>query len=322
MKKEQRLLVKPLKNFLKKEGKNDPVTEFRIAGGWIDVINYSKKDKVFDIVECKWANNAVKIGQAFGQVLAYRGIIENDGRRFFKEVLERARDWLTYEQKYKIFTEKNVRIRLYACFAEENVRKHQRTLEVVRNETKGKIGLILIHRGHVTVFQPADILTLSIRARYNKEEFYRELEEYVTHKIPEIRVLKPLPTLRVARFKFVHPRIHFEVWIRKREEGYTPIEIGLHLECDRGGRNKYVYEELLKRKKAIKKKLPNAAFQGWGKREWYRVCERYRFAGDTNRIDERDLNRLKGRLLTYIRTLRPMLKEIDWGKRKGLKRKK
>lgn len=324
MNKEQRVLVQPLKKFLKKQGRNKPITEFKIKGGWIDVINYNKNDRVFDIVECKIAENPVKIGQTFGQVIAYHGIIQDNGRRFFKGVLERARDWLTFEEQAKIFIEKKAKIRLYACFAEEEVKDYQRLLDTLTKETKARIGLILIRKGEVKMIRKAGVRIVSIRACYNKAEFYEKLREDIKDKFPEIRYKGYRRYPNVARFNFVHPSIHFEVWMKRRERrhGPVPVEIGLHLEFNTG-RDRYIFRELQKRKDRIKKKLPNVEFGRWGKRvEWYRVYERYPYSGDTNRIDEKELIFARRKLIAYIRTLKPILEEINWGRRRSVEKSK
>jgi hypothetical protein len=318
--KEQRLLVNPLKKFLKNQGKSSPLTEFKIKGGWIDVINYNKNDRVFDIVECKIAENPVRIGQAFGQLMAYHGIIQENGRRFFKGVLERARDWITFEEQAKIFVEKKAKIRLYACFAEEGVRDHQRLLSTLTKETKSRIGLILIQRGNVAIIQNAAVRTVSIKAYYNKQEFYDKLREDIKERFPTIRETgHRYPN--VARFNFVHPSIHFEAWIKRRRSAKVPIEIeiGLHLECNTY-RDEYIFEELRRRKQRIRRRLPGAKFGKWGRKvNWYRVYERYSYNGDINRIDEKVLEIVKNRLLNYIKTLKPILVDIDWGRRRTRK---
>ena len=322
MNKEQKVLVQPLKKFLKKRGRNNPITEFRITGGWIDVINYNKNDRVFDIVECKIARNPVQIGKAFGQVLAYQAMIQDNGRRFFKGVLERARDWLTFEEKAKIFTEKKAKIRLYTCFAEESIKNYRRLLDIVRDKTKKQVGVVLVQKAKIKLAQEADVLVLCIQARYSKREFYQELQKDIRDQIDKIKVSRDGRYPKVARFHFVNPDIHFEVWIRRKGKDHTPIEVGLHLECSRTGRSKYIFDELLKRRKRIKNKLPNAKFEPWGRKvEWYRVYERRSYTGDINRIDEKELRFVERKLLAYIRTIKPILQEINWGRRRGTKKR-
>jgi hypothetical protein len=323
MTQEQRLLVLPLEGYFTKEGKNKPVIDFKIKGGKIDVINYHINDKVFDIAECKIANNPVRIGQTFGQVLAYSSIIKDDGWRFFEAVLNKARNWLTAKELNKIFTERKVNIRLWVCFTHKGVSNKDNILSDLRNKINESVGIILVDKGNVKVTHGADELTVSIRPSYTKTDFYEKLREDIKDKFPRIRENgRRYPN--VARFNFVHPSIHFEVWIKRREkrDGAVPIEIGLHLECNTG-RDRYIFKELQKRKNRIKKKLPNVEFGRWGNRvEWYRVYERYRYTGDTNRVDERTLKMIEGKLLRYIKTLKPILEEIDWGRRRGIKKAK
>lgn len=321
MTKEQKLLVLPLQKYFEKEGKNNPLRDFKIKGGKIDVINYNKNFKAFDIAECKIANNPVRMGQTFGQVLAYSSIIKDDGWRFFEAVLNKARDWLTAIELNKIFTERKVRIRLWVCFTQKGVSNKDRILSDLRNKINGSVGIVLIDKGNVEVTHKAEVTTVSIRPSYSKAEFYEKLREDIKDKFPEIRESGGRYP-NVARFNFVHPSIHFEVWIkrRKRHDGHVPIEIGLHLECNTG-RDRYIFKELQKRKNRIKKKLPNVEFGRWGNKvEWYRVYERYRYTGDTNRIDEKTLKMIERKLLRYIKTLKPILEEIDWGRRRAIKK--
>jgi len=311
IKKEKNALVLPLKKYFEKIGENIPLTDFKIKGGLIDVINYNKEDKVFDIAECKIANNLVKIGQAFGQVLAYYCIIADNGRSFFKRVLDQA----------KIFTEKKTKIRLFVCFQQEGIKNNSNILDNFVKGFKERIGVIAIYNGEVKTIREASEVIVPIRASYNKEEFYEKLKEDITDKIDKIRYQGYAGLLKVAQFYFARSGLHFEVWIRKKQGNFNPIEIGLHLESNNYNRNKRIYEELQKRKRGIKKRLPKAEFERWGKRvKWYRIYEEYPYNGAINRIDERTLKTIENKLLNYIRVLKPILDEINWGKRRGTKR--
>jgi len=80
---------------------------------------------------------------------------------------------------------------------------------------------------------------------------------------------------------------------------------------------------LKKRKEKIKDKLPNVEFERWGQKvEWYRVYERHAYSGEINRIDEKILKIIEKKLVSYIKTLKPILEEIDWGRRRGIKKAK
>src|SRR2546422_1177435 len=56
--------------------------EVRVGGCRFDVVAYDKKAKVFKVVECKRVSDPRRIGQTFGQVGAYRTIIEKQGFKF------------------------------------------------------------------------------------------------------------------------------------------------------------------------------------------------------------------------------------------------
>jgi hypothetical protein len=319
MTKEQRTLVAPLRKYLKKVGKNNPISNFKIKGGLVDLINYNKVDKTFDIVECKIANNPVRIGQTVGQILTYYSIIADNGRRFFKSVWGQAKDWLTLEEEEKILNEKRARIRLYVCFPDKETNKYRSLLDNLGNTVSVWIGVISVCRGEVKTAREADVLIVPVKAVYNKREFLERLKEDIKEGTDRIRVSETPG--RVVKFNFVHPGIHFEVWFKKREEDSIPIEIGLHLELGDCRRQERIIKELQRRKKEIKNGLRNATLEGWGKKvKWYKVYERYPYRDDINRIDEKVLVEVEGKLLRYIRTLRPILQNINWGRSKRRKK--
>jgi len=323
MEREYKFLVVPLKRHFQKAGNNNPIIDFKIKGGKIDVINYNRRDKVFDIAECKIAKNAVGIGQTFGQALAYSSIIKDDGWRFFEALLDKARNWLTASELNKIFTERRVKARLWVCFEQKWVIDKNRLITELKNKIRESIGIILIDKDNIKITHDADELSFSIQAVYNKKEFYEKLREEIKSKISNIRLNKDGRYHNSVKFNFVHPNIHFEVWIKKKEATNIPIEIGLHMECGkvkRSGkaeRNRRIFYELSKRKRKIKNELPNVIFEKWGQRvDWYKIYEMNSFDGDIKRIPEEKLRDIEKILLDYIETLKPILDEINWGKKR------
>jgi hypothetical protein len=257
-------------------------------------------------------------------VLAYYSIIKDDGWRFFEAILNKAKDWLNPKELDKIFTERRVKIRLWVCFEGKRVSHRDNILSDLQNKINESVGIILINKGNVEVTNSADVLTVSIRPNYNKAEFYEKLKEDITDRFLKIRFEGGGKPPRCAAFNFVHPQIHFEVWIRRRKRHYTTteIEIGFHIECG-PPRGRFIFKELKKREKRIKNRLPRAKFESWGRKvEWYRIYERHTYSGDINRIDEKTVEIIKKKLLSYIKTLKPILEEIDWGRRRGIKKAK
>jgi hypothetical protein len=56
--------------------------EVEVGDCRFDVVAYDKKSKLFMLVECKRATDHRRVGQTFGQVGAYRGILERQGFEF------------------------------------------------------------------------------------------------------------------------------------------------------------------------------------------------------------------------------------------------
>lgn len=56
--------------------------EIKVGGCRFDAVAYDKKARLFKLVECKRVSDDRRIGQTFGQVGAYRGILEGQGFKF------------------------------------------------------------------------------------------------------------------------------------------------------------------------------------------------------------------------------------------------
>ncbi len=77
-------------------------TEITVGRCRFDVVAYDKKVRLFKVVECKRVNDATRIGQTFGQVGAYRGVLEGQAFKFVdafsKKVHMRFGRWMEATQ--------------------------------------------------------------------------------------------------------------------------------------------------------------------------------------------------------------------------------
>lgn len=74
-------MAEPVAKFFKNKLRLRSRSEFR---GY-DVIGYNKEERTFYLVECKIGGNITKLGQAYGQILAYISKIYDNGYEFIKK---------------------------------------------------------------------------------------------------------------------------------------------------------------------------------------------------------------------------------------------
>jgi len=58
------------------------LTELDFNGPKFDVVGFSPRSEEFYVVECKKTSRPVGIGQTFGQILAYKAMLLESGRKF------------------------------------------------------------------------------------------------------------------------------------------------------------------------------------------------------------------------------------------------
>lgn len=81
----QRLVEK----YVAREYRCVTVRELNLSGPKFDVVGFSPHNEEFHIVECKRTTRLVSVGQAFGQILAYKAVIFDGGEAFLTS-FERA----------------------------------------------------------------------------------------------------------------------------------------------------------------------------------------------------------------------------------------
>ena len=83
--------------------------EIRVGDCKFDVIAYDKRQRLFELVECKRGSHTTTIGHAFGQVATYRAVLTDRGLEFVDAVSKKLS--LRYI-RWMEATEKNRRIRV------------------------------------------------------------------------------------------------------------------------------------------------------------------------------------------------------------------
>lgn len=104
-----------------------------------------------------------------------------------------------------------------------------------------------------------------------------------------------------AKAWYGNPSLHYEVWVRGR---LRVVELGLHFECD-ALTNARLLAAFRARAKEVKRGLgPDARIEEWDK-GWARVWEPVSLELDGDTLRER----VRSRLVDYMRNLEPMLRE-------------
>jgi len=85
-----------IKRYINKKYQCATVRELNFGGPKFDVVGFSPDSGEFHIVECKKTSRLAGVGQAFGQILAYKAMILDAGEKFLNAFLRHlAKDKIT-----------------------------------------------------------------------------------------------------------------------------------------------------------------------------------------------------------------------------------
>jgi len=308
-----------IRKFMKRRLGCQAVNEnFRFCNVGFDVVGYSSADSVVHVVECKAGNNAVQIGHAFGQLLAYKSVLTEKGYEFLTEFGDRARmrtdDIVTATQ------EGSLRVKFYVGLTDEACRN----VSLIRamKESLPSVGVFRVKKGggcrlYLRIKGEKDYelcksqtVSVPVRRVYDHRNFLQAVERRLRDNLAgspytdfKTYALVDKPYGDYQKFWFGRKVFHFEILLRKRKF----IEVALHLE---GGRsdNISLFREFKKRQTEIENALGKGVkISKWGKQNWRHV---YEHLPRTDLTDEQARN-VAEKMAAYIRVLQPMLERWE-----------
>ncbi len=304
--------------------------EFNFKGGIYDVVGYNKQENTMYIVECKLGTNLTSIGQAFGQILAYKSILTERGyeflSRFYKKYLEdviKTKGYLKIqlEDWERIIDRKTMNFRFFVA-VKEQARKLYREILAIKKDMGFKIGTLMVTKDGIctprfwikkdvdNMLVENDSIAISLIKKYTKKtEFLEAIEKKLRTLLSEKYSNFTSKTWDgIKQFK-LFPNTHYEVWMTRKQ-----VEIALHIEAGKD-KTEEIFSFLLSSKNQIKSSLgKHVKIEKWGKgwttgkgSFWARVYERIL----RKDLDENFLNEVSQRMKEYIENLQPLLEEYD-----------
>lgn len=307
---------------------NVALREFKFSNCKFDVVGYNNREKAFYVIECKFGSDPVSIGHAFGQTLAYRCLLEENGfefkRKFVKELLARSVNGINYSDLEDLVNKPESNFRFYVALRERACMKYK-LLKLIKRKLP-EVGIIRVkENGTCRLYirteenqedyelSKSKLVSISFKKRYrNRESFFQEMETKLRKKLS--KELQQFNTNRniynYKQFWYQSSSIHFEVWFRKRAK---EIEIGLHLES-----TPEKNERLLQFLRARKDKLMERIGKGIMIESWHgrkikrgRAMERHDWDGSYRNLDENLMNKVVEKMKVYIETIKPIIDTFE-----------
>jgi len=303
--------------------------EFKFREGIYDVVGYNKQENTVYIVECKLGTNITSIGQAFGQILAYKSVLTGRGYEFllrfyqkYNEDVIKRRGYLKIqlEDWIRILERKKMNFKFFVAVKEQARRMYKEIISIKSN-MNFRIGTLMVTKDGVCTprfwikdeidkkLAETDSIVISLVKKYGMMSFLEAIEEKLNILLPDeyskFKTYKA--TTNVKQFK-LFPSTHYEIWVMKNK-----IEIALHVEAGRKKTEKIL--SFLKSKEGeVKSSLgKHVKIEEWGKgwttgkgSYWARVYERVA----RKDLNEDFLNEISERIKEYIEILQPLLKQM------------
>ena len=303
---------------------NVALREFKFSNCKFDVVGYNNREKAFYVVECKFGSDPVSIGHAFGQALAYRCLLEENGfefkRKFVNELLAKSVKGIRYSDLEDLVNKPVSNFRFYVALRERACMKYKllklikRKLPevgIIRVKEDGACRLYIRTEGNQKDYEisRSKLVSISFKKKYKtREDFFQEMEARLRKELDkDLQQFKSNKNVyNYKQFWYRSSSIHFEVWFGKKNK---KIEIGLHLEST-SKKNKELLQFLnAKRDELIQRIGKGIIIEPWYGRkvEWARVVERYDWDGSYRNLDQDLMDKLVKRVKLYIETLKPMI---------------
>jgi len=302
--------------------------EFTFKKGRYDVVGYNKRKNTIYIIECKLGTNIISIGQAFGQVLAYKSILIERGYEFLERFYDRyfadvaktkGHIKIKLEDWRKIIDRRKMNFRFFIALKEQ-VRNLYKEILSIKDDMNFKIGVLIVTKEGICTprfginkeidnkLAENDKIEIPLIKKYTKVSFLENIEEKLKEKLGNKYKFKSHSDNYTTQFK-LFPGTHYEVWITKKH-----IEIALHIETYKNKTEK-IFSFLKLRENQIKSSLgKHVKIEKWGKGwetgkgiYWARVYERL----PRKVFDENLLNEIVRKMEKYIEVLQPLLEQIE-----------
>jgi hypothetical protein len=302
------------------------IRELRLSGGVIfDVVGFSRQDKTFYIVECKTGANPTDVGHAFGQILAYKCVLQDRGYDFFKEFYDRVKNEdprvMGLEDINDIIDAGKFQSRFFVAL-KQRVCTNYDFLRSLKRSFKEGIGIIRFRerkgkrecRLYIRVEKNqkdfdlcrSELVTVVFQRRYDREEFLKKVEERFFQQ-PEIRHLIKRVTRnppRYYQFRFGHAPFHFEVQPVKNR-----VEVALDVEPSKRELKEVFFNFIEKQRKEIENQL---AFEPTYRRNWLNNNRWGRISKEVvySQLSNKTLNLVVETLVKFVNVLKPLVDEF------------
>ncbi|MEM5778057.1 MAG: DUF4268 domain-containing protein [Candidatus Aenigmatarchaeota archaeon] len=296
------------------------VNEVKLGGIIFDVVGYSKSENTFYVVECKIGTNDKDIGHAFGQILAYRCVLNDKGYEFFERFSEkiqkkRVGNTLTTTDLINVLEDKKIRCKFFVALRQKACNKY-RLIRLIKNKFKEEVGVIS--------FQNDEKCKLYIRTKENKKDYnlcnsepveidfrrkYETKKEFldsVVKKLEKIMgnsypISKITKCTRYYQLRFGYAPFHFEIYMHKNK-----LDVTLDVEPNnRKLKNKF-FDFIKNKKTEIQKSIDSKVIfkKNWLKGGmWGRIYEEISYA----ELDEELVEKVALELRKFIETLKPLV---------------
>jgi len=311
---------------------NVTLREFKFKNCKFDVVGYSQKERSFYIVESKFGCEPVSIGHAFGQILAYKCILEEKGyeflEKFVDKLLEKSTTGMSSKDIRSLLERREAQFKFYVALREKAcknypflrlIKKDLPFVGIIRVSDEGACRLhIHVERGEEDFkLCESTPVSISFKKKYrNRSMFFQELEERLKDKLPSNFTFFNATSndRNYKQFWYQTSSIHFEVWFRKQK---GDIEVGLHVEST-PKMNDELYQLFLNNSKEIERKIgPNVKIERWGSKTLMtRVVERLPWNGSYRNLDEDLMDSIVEHLKKYIEVLKPIIDDFLVRKRR------
>jgi hypothetical protein len=308
-----------VKSFLKRSlGCHVATENFRFGNVGFDVVGYSPSDSIVHVVECKPGSKPVDIGHAFGQLLAYKSVLAENGYEFLTKFANKVR--MKAEDIATAVQEEKLRVKFYVGLSDEACKNV--TLIQAMKESLHSVGIMRVKqkggcRGYLWIRREKDydicqseMVLVQVRRVYSHKDFLRAVERRLKDSLAETKysdfetyTLVDKPYGDFEQFWFGRNQFHFEVTLRKRKF----IEVALHLEGKRAD-NLSLYRHLKKSHMEIENVLgPSAKIARRGTRDWRHVHEHL----PRTELTDEQVGVVAGRTAEYIKVLQPMVEQWE-----------
>jgi hypothetical protein len=306
---------------------NAAVCELKLSGGIIlDVVGFSKKDKTFCIVECKRGANAKDIGNAIGQILAYRWILDGRGYELFSNFFDRLKNEdlriISLDDIHGIEESGKFQCRFLVGLVQRACSKYK-LLRLLKTSIKPEIGIIRYRESkgkgkcelHIHTEQSIEDYDIcrsepagvEYRKKYTREEFLERVQERFFENDNVRRLVKSTTkSSRLYQYRFGRSAFHFEVGVLKGNS----ITISLDVEPKKKRYKEDFFDFVEPRKQLIRKTL---GWEPFYQRNWLKEGTWGRIGTSTKYelLDDQTANKTANCLVGLVRCLKPVVDEFQ-----------